>query len=108
VDGKERWKKDLGSSVVAGPTLDHNSPSGHTGSVFVVATGGRVAALDPYTGKAQWAWHELEKPGTHTSSAAQVAVTQEAGGERRRVYFVASLNDLTIPALYCLEDFVPR
>jgi outer membrane protein assembly factor BamB len=106
-DGKLRWKKALGSAVVATPALDHCTSCGHTASVFALGSGGQVFCLDPSTGKVHWSHTDLQESQPTLCSTPAVVVTHTAQGDRRRIYFGAALNNLSIPALYCLEDLLP-
>jgi outer membrane protein assembly factor BamB len=106
--GKQRWKKDLGSPVVAAPALDQESTEGTSSAVFVVADAGKVACLEPSSGRILWAWNELQSGDTHLISSPWVVLTPTAEGERRQVYFGAALSGMSIPALYSLEDLLPR
>jgi outer membrane protein assembly factor BamB len=108
-NGAEQWKASLGSPVIAAPALDHTSTSRYSGSVFVVAKSGRISCLDPATGKAFWTYHDLEKTGrAHLSSAPKVVVSSGPDGERRQIFVGAALESLSLPALCCLEDILPR
>jgi outer membrane protein assembly factor BamB len=107
--GETRWKKDLGSPVLASPALDPGPDGCRSLSVFVVAKAGRVACLDPATGKEHWRYRDIEKTGNaHLSSAPTVLVSAEEGGRRRRLYFGVALHEMTQPGLYRLEDLLPR
>jgi outer membrane protein assembly factor BamB len=106
--GKERWKHELGSPVIASPAVVFDT-DGHTANLFVAAVAGRICCLDPQTGKAQWAYLDLEKKGNaHLSSAPRVVVRTEADGDHRLVYIGATLDGLNTPVLYRLEDCLPR
>lgn len=107
-DGKELWKHDLGSPVVAAVALDGCRDCARTTSVYAVSANGRVSCLDPYTGKAHWTYSGLEQNSASVCSAITVSVRHEKEGDRRRLYFGASLNDKTVPALVCLEDLLPE
>jgi outer membrane protein assembly factor BamB len=107
-DGKELWKKPLGSPVVAALALDSCPSCGRAANVFAISTRGRVSCLDPYTGKIHWSYAELEPNAAHICSSPTVMVRHEPAGDRRRIYFGAAMHNLTVPALYCLEDLLPE
>ncbi len=111
-DGKPLWKKDLGSPVVASPELlrlDGSPGCGCSVGLYVVASEGQVYCLDPATGEAEWTLDlgKGQKDPTLFSSPA-VAVSREADGEHRRVYFGSGFNFFRRGALYCVEDVMER
>src|SRR5207248_1480234 len=105
--GKQRWKAAMGSPVIASPVLVRSGQGGKTLSVFVIGSEGRVACLEPQTGKADWVFSELEKAAPLLISTPAVAVTASAKGAERRFYFGACFDGLATPALYSLQDFLP-
>jgi outer membrane protein assembly factor BamB len=102
--GKLHWRSALGSAVVATPVLARAPMDGRTLGVFVLASEGRVAFLDPRTGKADWTFPDLEKSGALLVSTPVVVTTPMKDGVQRRLYFGACLNGLSTPALYALQD----
>jgi outer membrane protein assembly factor BamB len=111
--GKLVWKKDLGSPVIASPVLAPSLETGTTTSVFVAASRGKVCCLDPATGDIQWTYHLDNSP--YLVATPQVVVGQTVGGERRHIYFAATLDvagfhDLATgqPVLYRLNDFMAK
>jgi outer membrane protein assembly factor BamB len=107
-DGKRRWKRDLGSPVLTTPALDVDAPEGAATSLIIIPTHGPVACLAPATGKVLWSWEELDSTDNHLISSPRVVVQAGGEGRRRRIYFGATLNNLSLPALYCVEDVPPR
>jgi outer membrane protein assembly factor BamB len=106
-DGELRWKQDLGSPVVASPAL---AEGGRGSALYVAASGGRVYRLDPGRGGAVvWAFDVGQDTGQSPVlfSTPAVAVSQTAGGERRRLYFGSGLEDFSRGILYCLEEGTP-
>lgn len=103
-DGKEKWRTFLDSPVVAGPAVAICPDCGQ-GSVYAVATGGKVFCLDARSGKVQWTY-SLEKQNAHLSSTPRVVVLREKEGERRRIYFGAGLDNVPNgrAVVFCLED----
>ncbi|MFN4260060.1 MAG: PQQ-binding-like beta-propeller repeat protein [Gemmataceae bacterium] len=106
--GSRRWQKNLGSPVVAGVVLDQDADTGQTLSVFVVSSQGRISCLDAKTGQSHWSHHKLELPGTHISATPTLVVRHTPQGRRRQLYVGAALNNLAVPVLYALEDFLPQ
>ncbi|HYT94171.1 MAG TPA: PQQ-binding-like beta-propeller repeat protein, partial [Gemmataceae bacterium] len=106
--GKLRWKKDVGSAVVATPALEQCSTCGHTSNVYALGVTGQVYCLDSYTGKVHWSFTDLEKNTATLAATPAIVVTHTPEGDRRRIYLGASLNNNTIQALYCLEDLSPE
>lgn len=104
-DGKMLWKKEMGSPVVAAPAL---AGDGRAAGVFVIATAGRISCLDPQTGQSHWIYHDLEKPGVYLSSSPVATSAATEAGMQRHIYFGAALNNLSVPALYRLEDVLPK
>ena len=107
------WKKDLGSPVIASPVLAPSLETGTTASVFVAASRGKVCCLDPITGDIQWTYQLDNSP--YLVSTPQIVVGQTVGGERRHIYFAATLDvggihDLAtgLPVLYRLNDFMAK
>jgi outer membrane protein assembly factor BamB len=100
-DGRLCWKRDLGSPVVA-------SPARVGDRLYAVASEGRVACLDVADGRVIWTFdvaeHSRKRPQLFSSPA--VVVERGKGGERRRIYFGAGLDNLVSSAavLYCLEE----
>jgi outer membrane protein assembly factor BamB len=108
-EGKLRWKKELGSPVVAAPALAGGCPHcGQGQSVYAIATKGQVYCLESNGGKVAWTFNVAEdsKKKPQLFSSPRVFVTQEKNGERRRIYFGTGLDTLAEwhATLYCLED----
>ena len=107
-DGRLRWKKQLGSPVVAAPAVAICAHCGNAHGVYVVATGGQVACLDSATGAATWTFdvakHSGKKPQLYSSP--RITVSLDGKDERRRIYFGSGLETSAEwhAALYCLED----
>jgi len=107
------WKKDLGSPVVASPVLAPSLTTGGTASVFAIASRGKVCCLDPATGDIQWAY-KLENSSLLVATP-QLVVSYTVGGERRHIYFAATLDvdgfsDLAsgLPVVYRLNDLMAK
>lgn len=100
-DGSELWSTDLGSSVVGAPALARMGLKSE--SVLALGTFGRWAALDPQTGKEQWAY-QLEGE-SHFTASPRMLLTRTG-----RQWFIAGSagGDLVSgrAALYCIEDTV--
>jgi outer membrane protein assembly factor BamB len=106
-DGSIRWRADLGSPVVATPALHSANATGAAVSVFAIASEGRVACLDPATGKPDWTFSDLEKSSPLLISSPLVVSSAVANGVERRLYFGGCFNGLATPALCCLQDLQP-
>jgi outer membrane protein assembly factor BamB len=106
--GKQRWKRSLGSAVVVTPALDRCDTCGHTSGVYVLGVEGQVCCLDAYTGKVHWSFDDLQQRDPVLASSPTVVVAHTPEGDRRRIYFGATLNNLSVQALYCLEDLAPE
>jgi outer membrane protein assembly factor BamB len=106
-EGKLRWKQDLGSPVVASPALVEGSGGA---SLYVAATAGQLYRLDVAGGVIEWTFDVEKDTGMDAQlfSSPGVVVTQEAKGERRRVYFGSGLNGFKNGVLYCVEDLLKR
>jgi outer membrane protein assembly factor BamB len=110
-DGKERWRRFLESPVIAAPVPVKASDSDLTRSVIVTATGGKVAALHPHDGGAQWTYSlagDTFDQRPHLSSTPRVVTTSTETEERRRIYFGGGPYDMNSrkAAVHCLEDVV--
>jgi outer membrane protein assembly factor BamB len=104
--GKLRWKADMGSAVIASPVLALDR-KGLAVSVFVVGSEGKIACLDPRTGKADWTFADLEKSAPLLVATPVLLVTETAKGQERRLVLGASFNGLATPGVYCVQDFLP-
>jgi len=96
-DGRLRWKHDLGSAVVASPALAMCSACGVANSVFAIASGDpdkrvppRICCLDPLTGRKLWEYDEF--PDAQVISPPAVTVEHSPEGDRRTVYFGATIH----------------
>jgi len=99
--GDEVWTRDMGSAMIGTPALARLG--GETESLLAVSTFGHWAALDPATGKSQWAYqiqgecHFTASPRVHlTRAGRQWFVAGAAGGDLVRGK----------ATLYCIEDRV--
>ncbi len=108
-DGQLRWRHDLGSPVVASPSLAACSCCGLTNSVYAISAGDlekgiapKVCCLDAATGRLMW--HYDQFPTAVVISKPVVTVEPGRDGDRRAVYFGASINMSTHAVLYCLKD----
>jgi outer membrane protein assembly factor BamB len=109
LDGRLRWKRDLGSPVVASPALAGCTCCGVTTSVYAAASAGRVCCLDAATGRVDWTFDVAKDSGsppeaTNLFSSPVGDVRRDGGADRRRVYLGCGLENNSKGALYCLED----
>jgi outer membrane protein assembly factor BamB len=106
--GKQRWKYDLRSPMVTAPALARAPGGAAVTAVYAAASGGRVYCLDPDGGTADWTLDvgEHVKGEPELLSSPAVAVSREAGGERRQLFFGAGLKSPVgeSAVLYCHED----
>jgi outer membrane protein assembly factor BamB len=100
--GGLRWKRWLGSPVVAAPALARCSCCRATAAVYFLASAGHLFCLDPDTGGLMGSY-DLDRPA-HVSASPVVEVIPALGGDWRRVYFGAGLDGLAVPVVYCFED----
>jgi outer membrane protein assembly factor BamB len=108
-EGKLRWKRPLGSPVVAAPALAGGCPHCGSGqSVYAIASKGQVYCLDSLSGAVAWSFDVAadSKKKPQLFSSPRVFVTQDKKGERRSIYFGTGLDSLAEwhASLYCLED----
>ena len=93
---RSRWKHDLGSPVVASPSLAACSCCGLTNSVYAVSRRPRkgiapkVCCLDAATGRLMWQLRPF--PTAVVISSPVVTVEPGRDGDRRAVYFGAGIN----------------
>ena len=117
-DGKLLWKKDMGSPLLASPVLVRASSSpepvrcpvyGCSVGLYVVASEGQAACLDPATGEVEWMVDvgKGQKNPTLFSSPT-VVVSRDADGDHRFVYFGSGFNFFRRGALFCIEDATER
>jgi outer membrane protein assembly factor BamB len=102
-NGTLHWKTDLGSPIVASPSL-----VGHGDNVglYVASSQGRVSRLHPTKGKIEWTFDvskDAEQPATVFSSPL-IQVKGGRWGESRWIWFGCGLNEFTRGILYCLEE----
>ena len=117
-NGDLRWKKDLGSPVVASPVLVRSSSSPEpvrcpeyscSVGLYVVASEGQVYCLDPATGEAEWTLDVAQGQKNPTLfSSPTVVVTRDADGDHRRMYFGSGFNFMRRGVLFCVEDVMER
>jgi outer membrane protein assembly factor BamB len=112
INGRVRWKKNIGGPLVAGPALvSAESEPGTVSSLYVGTTDGKFECLDADAGKAYWSMdlHGLTPlPNVAMNATPLVRVRREGDVERRRIYFGAEMSsDLShIARWYCFEDEV--
>jgi outer membrane protein assembly factor BamB len=112
INGRIRWKKDLGAPIVAGPALvSAESEPGTVNSLYVATTNGRVDCLDPDTGKSFWSMdlHSLTPlPNVAINASPVIQVRRDGDTEKRRIYLgVEMSNELShVARWYCFEDEV--
>jgi outer membrane protein assembly factor BamB len=102
-DGALRWKVDLGSPIVASPSL---VGQGEDKSLYVASSGGLMSRLDPRTGKIAWTFDvakDAEQPATLFSSPL-IQVREGRKGESRLIWFGCGLSEFTHGILYCVEE----
>jgi outer membrane protein assembly factor BamB len=104
-DGALYWKTSLGSPIVASPELARCPCCGTSTGVYVAATDGLIACLDPDSGRIQWS---LSVRGQRNDDVLLVSSPKliADGGEKRRIYFGAGLGkpDSSRAAVYCVQD----
>jgi outer membrane protein assembly factor BamB len=102
-NGDFLWKTDLGSAVVASPSL---VGCGESMSLYVASSGGLVSHLDARTGKIVWTFdvgEDAEQPATVFSSPL-VQLHKDSRGESRWILFGCGLSEFAHGILYCLEE----
>lgn len=106
-DGKERWKTFMESPVITAPVLARCPGYEATAHVFAVATGGKVACLNPQTGDVYWTYN-LAANRPLLSSAPRVVVSRTPDGDYRDLIFGGGPYDMQSgpPVLYCVRDVV--
>jgi outer membrane protein assembly factor BamB len=103
-DGRLCWKTDMGSPVVTRLALCE-------GSLYAVASEGRVSRLDADRGTVDWTFdvaaHSRTRPRLYSSPAV---VPERAPGGPRHVYFGTELRNPVSSAavVYCLCDGFPK
>lgn len=92
-DGKPLWQRDLGSPVVAAPTLIEDR-------LYVAAADGRVCCLQGETGSPLWEFDLAQS--THQAPRLFSAPAVRKG----RVYFGSEMKNVSgsQAALYCLKE----
>jgi outer membrane protein assembly factor BamB len=92
--------------VVASPALVRCDDCGAGLSLYAAASDGQVYALDPATGGVDWSVDLAQAQGLLATmfSSPTAAVSREADGEHRRVYFGSGFDGFQKGALYCIED----
>ncbi len=77
-------------------------------SIYVAAAKGQLYCLDPTDGKIQWSFDLADEAKAEVllCSTPFVVIERVAGGERRRIYLGAGVNNSVSSAalLYCFED----
>jgi outer membrane protein assembly factor BamB len=101
-DGNLAWKKELGSPIVTAPTLAGCSTCGHSSTLYVAASNGKVLCLDPDNGQEYWAYEMPQQLKPELLSSPRLFV----GNSNRHLYFgaVHTIDGSSTGALYCLED----
>ncbi len=97
------WDTDLGSAVVASPSL---VGCGESKGLYIACSSGLLIRLDSQTGKHVWTF-DVEKdtgqPATVFSSPL-IELGKESRGELRRIWFGCGLSEFSRGILYCLEE----
>lgn len=97
------WKTDLGSPIVASPTLIGRRENM---GLYVASSEGLVSRLDPRTGKIEWTFdvaRDSQQPATVFSSP-RIQVRAGRHRDSRWIWFGCGLSDFTRGILYCLEE----
>ncbi|MFL5243917.1 MAG: PQQ-binding-like beta-propeller repeat protein [Gemmataceae bacterium] len=106
-EGTLRWKRGLGSPIVASPFLARCSCHACSTSLLVAASDGLVVCLEPTTGQVQWSRDDFTKFSATIFSSPMVQTLrrkESEDGEQRRIYIAMGVNAGSTPVLYCLED----
>lgn len=96
-----RWKRPLGSPIVASPALMQNAQGG----ILVVApSAGPLCGLDLDTGQIRWTFELAERERARPFLQATPAL-QPGTASKRQIFLAAGLNTgvSLLPVLYCLE-----
>jgi outer membrane protein assembly factor BamB len=102
-NGQLVWNRDLGSPIVSSPALARCTCHTCGTSLYVAASAGLFCALNPANGQVQWQV-DFANYNPQLLSSPTVEVSKVGEGERRRIYFGASLNGGNTAVLNCLED----
>src|SRR5262249_35766566 len=109
--GRLRWKRGLGSAVVAAPALVTCPHCGNGQSVYTIASGGQVYCLDAASGSVAWTFGVAQASGKKPQLFSSPPVLVRLGRKelRRRIYFGTGLKATAQwhATLYCLEDRLP-
>jgi outer membrane protein assembly factor BamB len=97
-EGGSSWQRDMGSPVVAAPTLAGNK-------LYLIGSAGRVLCLDAETGASHWTFDVAGYAHMTARLYSTPRVVDEPGG-RRHIYFGAGLDNSVAEAatLFCLEE----
>lgn len=103
LDGVPRWKKDVGSPVLASPCLVQRDSGS---SLYVAGSDGRVSHLDPQTGEILWTFDVSRDTDQNATLFSSPLVQARGGGreEARLIWFGCGVNDFARGILYCLEE----
>jgi outer membrane protein assembly factor BamB len=99
--GRLRWKKDLGSPIVAAPVLFQQA---RRSFLYVADSAGGVVRLDPDTGATHWRMDVEDNAGLPAALYGSPVVRIDPETQRRRLYFGCALNTFKSGILYCLEE----
>jgi outer membrane protein assembly factor BamB len=102
-DGTLRWKTDLGSPVLASPSLVE---SGSGSTLYVASSAGTVRRLDPQTGAVAWTFDVAQDTRQQATVFSSPLVVAREGrrGQTRLLYLGCGLNGFAQGMLYCLEE----
>jgi outer membrane protein assembly factor BamB len=106
MNGKQCWQCDLGSPVIAPPTLVPCPFSEATLRLYGVGSDGQVVSLEANTGRVLWSLHgeEVFSSPVEVIAPPALEVAQE-GQTLRRFYLGATLVSTARTAvLYCFEE----
>jgi outer membrane protein assembly factor BamB len=98
-EGKVKWKTDLLGPIVASPAL---VDVGKEKRLYVAATGGRVARLDPADGEVIGTFDIAAETKAEVLAYSSPLVTQFGG--RVLLFVGCGLDDHSRGILYCVED----
>jgi outer membrane protein assembly factor BamB len=98
-EGGTSWQRNLGSPIVAAPTLAGEK-------LYTIGSAGRVLCLDSGTGAAHWTFDIAGYTHMTARLYSTPRVVEESDGRGRHIYFGAGLDNSVAEAaaLFCLEE----
>jgi outer membrane protein assembly factor BamB len=102
-DGHVLWWADLGGPVVAAPAA--RMDQGICTALYAASSAGRVACLDPATGRPLWTFDVAREANAAEVQVLAAPVAADHAG-RRRVYVAAGVGNLITwtPRLFALDE----